>query len=524
MENPQNKNYIPIIVLFTATVTAVLLLLILIPEFSVGGFDFRRANILSDIYTPSADSSKQSVEKVDTSYLLQDKILGESQSVADSTIVDTKNKVENKQAMPIVWGSGDSLKMDTLGEPQEAAEPIRIELPDSVLVPIEDYSAEGRALQSLFDYIEKGESMKRPVRIAVLGDSFIEGDIFTIDIRERLQDIFGGGGVGYMPLHSQVAAMRMSIKHDIDGVRTASIINANSADSLLKRSFPMTGKLFIPQEGASVKFSGVKHKRHLKRFSTARLLFTNRDSTEITITVNDTIVRSFKPEPGSDIQQIEVRNDIESIKYSFKNVDGFICYGAYLEESNGISIDNYSLRGSSGVQILASNSEINRKISEIVKIDLIILQYGLNVLSEEQKSYESYCRKMTFVVEHIKRSFPQTQILIMGVPDRNVRKEGKFSSISSIQSMITSQRQVAEKTGSMFWDTFRAMGGENSMSEFVARGWGAKDYAHINYSGGKYIAKAFVNALLWEKQNRYQTDVKKDSVEVDSSQNVVVVR
>ena len=65
---------------------------------------------------------------------------------------------------------------------------------------------------------------------------------------------------------------------------------------------------------------------------------------------------------------------------------------------------------------------------------------------------------------------------------------------------------------------------ENSMSEFVARGWGAKDYAHINYSGGKYIAKAFVNALLWEKQNRYQTDVKKDSVEVDSSQNVVVAR
>ncbi|MBR6496284.1 MAG: hypothetical protein IKT28_04140, partial [Rikenellaceae bacterium] len=137
MENPQNKNYIPIIVLFTATVTAVLLLLILIPEFSVGGFDFRRANILSDIYTPSADSSKQSVEKLDTSYLLQDKILGESQSVADSTIVDTKNKVENKQAMPIVWSSGDSLKRDTLSEPQEAAEPIRIELPDSVLVPIE---------------------------------------------------------------------------------------------------------------------------------------------------------------------------------------------------------------------------------------------------------------------------------------------------------------------------------------------------------------------------------------------------
>ena len=109
----------------------------------------------------------------------------------------------------------------------------------------------------------------------------------------------------------------------------------------------------------------------------------------------------------------------------------------------------------------------------------------------------------------------------MGVPDRNVRKEGRFNTISTIQNMISSQRRVAEKTGSMFWDTFKAMGGENSMSEFVARGWGAKDYTHINYRGGRYIARAFVNALLWEKQNRYNTVVKADSVEVDSSHNVV---
>ncbi len=34
--------------------------------------------------------------------------------------------------------------------------------------------------------------MKRPVRIAYFGDSFIEADIFTADLREMLQQEFGG--------------------------------------------------------------------------------------------------------------------------------------------------------------------------------------------------------------------------------------------------------------------------------------------------------------------------------------------
>ncbi|MFQ8804906.1 MAG: hypothetical protein ACLR8Y_07075 [Alistipes indistinctus] len=37
----------------------------------------------------------------------------------------------------------------------------------------------------------------RPVRIAVLGDSFIEGDIITADLREQLQNLCGGRGVGF---------------------------------------------------------------------------------------------------------------------------------------------------------------------------------------------------------------------------------------------------------------------------------------------------------------------------------------
>ena len=40
---------------------------------------------------------------------------------------------------------------------------------------------------------------RRPVRIAFFGDSFVEGDILTADLREKLQLAYGGGGTGFAP-------------------------------------------------------------------------------------------------------------------------------------------------------------------------------------------------------------------------------------------------------------------------------------------------------------------------------------
>ena len=55
------------------------------------------------------------------------------------------------------------------------------------------------------------------MRIAVLGDSFIEGDILTADLRERLQQAYGGGGAGFAPMASPLTAFRRTIKTQSKG-------------------------------------------------------------------------------------------------------------------------------------------------------------------------------------------------------------------------------------------------------------------------------------------------------------------
>lgn len=81
----------------------------------------------------------------------------------------------------------------------------------------------------------------RPVRIAVLGDSFIEGDIITADLREQLQNLCGGRGVGFVPFASPLAKFRGTVLHsfsnwDIYNIRDRAQIPAAIKDRFSSRA------------------------------------------------------------------------------------------------------------------------------------------------------------------------------------------------------------------------------------------------------------------------------------------------
>lgn len=63
---------------------------------------------------------------------------------------------------------------------------------DSLGTHIEDYSVGHIGLKRFFTALKNRETMNRPVRVAFLGDSFIEGDIVVADLRSALQKEFGG--------------------------------------------------------------------------------------------------------------------------------------------------------------------------------------------------------------------------------------------------------------------------------------------------------------------------------------------
>ena len=111
-------------------------------------------------------------------------------------------------------------------------------------------------------------------------------------------------------------------------------------------------------------------------------------------------------------------------------------------------------------------------------------------------NYRGYADQMCRVIKRLQRCYPETGILVMGVSDRSRKTQDGYCTMAEIKSLVSSQRQMARECKIAFWDTFSAMGGENSMPRYVEKGWAAKDYTHISAAGGRVIAREFVKALL----------------------------
>ena len=87
-------------------------------------------------------------------------------------------------------------------EPVVAAKPAKPAYVDTCRAGVEcidDYSTGRSGMIPLYEALHNRNNLGRPVRIAMLGDSYIEGDILSADLRQLLQEHFGGSGVGLVP-------------------------------------------------------------------------------------------------------------------------------------------------------------------------------------------------------------------------------------------------------------------------------------------------------------------------------------
>ncbi len=89
--------------------------------------------------------------------------------------------------------------------------------------------------------------------------------------------------------------------------------------------------------------------------------------------------------------------------------------------------------------------------------------------------------------------------MLLGVSDRSHQEEGEFETMPAVLALLHTQRQIARKTGIPFWNTFGAMGGENSMVRYVENNWASKDYTHLSFRGVREIATALLMHYYWKR-------------------------
>src|SRR5574344_195655 len=367
----------------------------------------------------------------------------------------------------------------------------------------EDYAdSDGNGMNCFYEALSSIKKLNRPVRIAYFGDSFIEGDILTCDLREMLQQHFGGSGIGWVDCYTDVVNFRRTINQSSTGF-VEFAVNKKGFNSKLQC---INQRYFVPSESASMNVRGTKYLTHSSRANGAVIYFSTENELQITTKINGTKKQCFKFNPSNGVQQLNIKDDINSINVNINNVHArTLFYGMSLESTPGVSLDNFSMRGCAGFTLSGIPQSMLGDFSRMRPYDLIILHYGLNVISDGNNTlnYKAYKVKMEKTVNYLKKFYPKTSILIVSIPDRDERYDGTITSMKGVDILSAYQQLIASDTKVAYFDLFNAMGGKGSMRKLVEHkpSLANYDYTHLNFRGGKVLAKLYYDAIIAGKNN-----------------------
>ncbi|MFI3282953.1 MAG: hypothetical protein SNG10_05490 [Rikenellaceae bacterium] len=501
-----------------------LLILILIvggyiPAMSIGGVDLRRIDILSQV------RSSQEADMIDFDTNINDFSIpkGEPLKFNEEEFEIDLHEVSAAaaQARELVAllheetppQQAEYSKEERESESKNVIDTTRL-LSDIKLTPIENYdsTADDNPLHRLYAKLNTPAST---IRIALLGDSFVEGDILSCDLREILQSRYGGQGAGFAPIDSPLTRYRRTVKTTSQGWTTFNIMQKRTTPESLSPHYFVSGWVSQPTAGATTRWEGSESRRHLMSWSGAHLLFLSRGGATIETTVNDTEHKTHIVKGQEAVQQIEIKGEnISSL--SMKIVSGaedFIGYGAIFDSgsSGGITVDNYSVRSNNGQAMLWTNPAANVQVDHIVGgYDLVILQYGLNIMQKGVNNYTRYSAQVEKMIAFARECFPTAAILVMGVSDRSMKENGTYKAMKEAINLTHYQRQAAQNTHAAFWSTYDAMQAQGGMSNFVTQGWAAKDFTHINLAGGRQVAMALADALIFDNYTSCPPIIRKN--------------
>lgn len=393
--------------------------------------------------------------------------ISEAETEPDTRAVDTSMTVEANEA------------------PVLAVQPNRV---DGEVV-IEDYTEAGRGLNRLRQAISAG----RLGRIAVIGDSYIEGDIFSEDLREMLQNSYGGTGVGYINMHSEFPGFRRSVKQG-GGEGWKEYAANGKHDSNYMGLAQHYYKLSSPTAST---YAGSSSFSHVDKWGESKFLFIAPQSTVIKTRVSDGDWVEHQVEGSPEVQCITVDGETSDFDVSVSD-NSVIGLGVWLTDKTGVNVDCMSSRGFSGVTLRKISPELALQMRKFIDYDLIILEFGINAISAKQTNYDGYAKSMINVVEHVRQCYPNSDIMIMGIGDRGSKRGTEVHSMSAAPYMVSAQRDMARKAHCLFWDTREAMGGNDAIVAWAKAGKANKDYIHMTHQGGAELATLLFNALRLE--------------------------
>jgi len=341
--------------------------------------------------------------------------------------------------------------------------------------------------------MQLAEGKKVKIRIAWFGDSQIEGDFITQNVREQLQNYFGEQkGVGYVPISCVSSDFR----------RTAKVFTSGDfkVDNFKKQEHG--SGLFLSGYSFYSSNLEVDFRDNVKKNSTQAtqkwLLYGKGDT--IVVKINDS-VRKFPA--NSEFNRVLVGSGTSSKAKFTVYAKHTPIYGVSSEPQSGIVLDNYSFRGITGVELKKINSSLLAELDKSGYYDLIVFQYGVNLMFQpNDTNYDYYYRGMRPVIKKFQNNMPNTEFLLFSCSDRAFNYDGQWKTAIGIDSLIQTQARLSYDTNIPFYNFYKSIGGNGTIVKWADSivQLANKDYIHFNFRGAKAVSKTIFKALISDYQ------------------------
>lgn len=345
-----------------------------------------------------------------------------------------------------------------------------------------------------------------PIRVIHYGDSQIEIDRMTSELRHQFQSVFGGFGVGMLPAIQTVTttAIRQSCNKEL----TRYIVYSPNQKTKSNMYGPM-GQTAVLQGKVSFTFqrqSMKSTKNGTKRFGQVGILYEphNNDHGQDGILATGIVKAGdsefpFVLKDGTTFCCVDIP---DSTTKATVTLTGHALIHGFMLDGNGVgvNVDNVPMRGCSGTVFTQIAQSSLLSYYGRFNVPLIIMQYGGNAMPylKPGKSAHEFCNGLRRQFRLFKKISPNSRILFVGPSDMSTSVNGKLQTYPNLPVIVDSIRTVCLENNVAFWDLYTAMGGWNSMLKWVHANpqLAGEDYIHFTTVGAERAGKMLTNAIF----------------------------
>lgn len=333
------------------------------------------------------------------------------------------------------------------------------------------------------------------INIVHIGDSHIQADFFTGEVRNTLQQIFGNAGRGLIfpyQLAKSNAPDDISSYSNVQWQYNRLVRNDDAVPcgvagfGIQNNQYNATVNISLKPDNTTALFNTLKFFTDDAAASWLVKANNNNDDT-IVITTND----------GSLYHQVNLQNSSNSLSLSLLTPDTVHAfYGVVAENGQpGIVYHTIGVNGARYDQYI--NNPLFWKQLPALNADLYIISMGTNEAQANSFDEAGFINQVSLFLQRLKKASPHAAVLITTAADSY---KGKHSN-KILQQLNNSLYKYCSQKHIAFWDLYRITNGYGAARNWLRKGLMNNDRVHFKPEGYRLQGQLLVTALL----NGYNT-------------------